>query len=219
MSHSRSTTRRSPSPWVIAVASFVAGALVVAGGFSVFGVPGAGTTTATTQPTASTQLTSTTQPDEPEATTPGLDARIPEAAGEMIDQIRSAVDAEDLDTLADLALDGVFTASFGREVTSADELVAFWEETGRDEVLDAIRGLVSLPNWYETESRDSEGDVVAIFVTPRFMHEPSNAENRRLLEEALGADYVESSIGDGQYLGWRLGVTADGDWQFFVSGD
>jgi hypothetical protein len=22
-----------------------------------------------------------------------------------------------------------------------------------------------------------------------------------------------------QWLGWRLGITADGDWQFFVSGD
>lgn len=104
-------------------------------------------------------------------------------------------------------------------MTSADELVAFWGEVGRQEVLGAIRGLIGLPNWYETESRDSAGEVVAIFVTPRFMHELSNAENRRLLEEALGADYVESSVGDGQYLGWRLGVTEDGDWQFFVSGD
>ena len=150
---------------------------------------------------------------------PETDAGIPEAAAEMVDEIRSAVEAEDLDTLAGLALDGAFTASFGSEIATVEELVALWEEIGRAEVLESIRGLISLPDWYETEARDSDGEVVAIYVTPRFMHEPSNPENRRALEEALGSDYVESSVADGQYLGWRLGVTADGDWQFFVAGD
>jgi hypothetical protein len=226
MSDSRSTTRRSTSPWVVA-ASFAAGALIVAMGFLVFGVLGGDdpdTPPVTTQPTGTTEPTTTTQPTgttttEPTTTTPPSAAGLPEAAMEMVDQIRAAAEAEDLETLADLALQGAFTASFGAEVTTTDELVELWETMGRDEVVDAIRGLISLPNWYETESRDSEGEVIAIYVTPRFMHEPSNAENRRLLEDALGADYVEASVGDGQYLGWRLGVTADGNWQFFVSGD
>ena len=144
---------------------------------------------------------------------------LPDRASAMVDQIRDAAEAGDLDTLAEIALDGAFTASFGSELTTAGELVAFWEEIGREEVLDTILALIGLSDWYETEARDGEDQVVAIFVTPRFMHEPANAENRRLLEEALGVEYVESAVADGQYLGWRLGVTEDGDWQFFVAGD
>lgn len=28
-----------------------------------------------------------------------------------------------------------------------------------------------------------------------------------------------AGVADGQWLGWRLGITAEGDWQFFISGD
>jgi hypothetical protein len=152
---------------------------------------------------------------------PGVDLGIPEAALETAEAIAAAAQVGDLNALAELALQGdmPFTASFGADVTTPAELVELWEQIGTQEVLDAIIGLVGLPDWYETAAQNADGEVVAIFVTPRFMHEPSNAENRRLVEGALGADYVDRAVADGQYLGWRLGITADGDWRFFVSGD
>lgn len=126
----------------------------------------------------------------------------------------------DLESLAGRALDGdtPFTASFGEEVTTVPELVELWEQIGRDEVLRAMLALVQLPDWYDTAANDAAGEHVAIFVTPRFMHEPTPA-NRAALEQRLGAAQVEASIADGQWLGWRLGITAEGDWQFFVTGD
>jgi hypothetical protein len=126
----------------------------------------------------------------------------------------------DLTALAGLALDGgtTFTASFGDGVATVPELVALWEQIGRDEVLRAMLALVALPDWYETAATDAAGQPVAILVTPRFMHEPT-AANRAVLEQRLGAAEVEASLADGQWLGWRLGITAEGDWQFFVTGD
>jgi hypothetical protein len=126
----------------------------------------------------------------------------------------------DLDSLARLALDGdaPFTASFGDEVTTPAELVGLWERIGRDEVLEHLDALVRLPDWYETVGRLPDGQAASIHVTPRFMHEPT-AANRSVLEQRLGATKVEAGIADGQWLGWRLGITADGDWMFFVSGD
>lgn len=84
-------------------------------------------------------------------------------------------------------------------------------------MLQTIGALVALPDWYETEG-EVGGEPIAIYVTPRFMHETTDA-NRRLLEEALGVEAVRAGIVDGQWLGWRLGIDAAGDWRFFVSGD
>jgi hypothetical protein len=146
----------------------------------------------------------------------GLPAPAMTTAREIFIQARRG----DLPALAGLALDGgrPFTASFGDEVTTPPQLVGLWEQIGREEVLRAMLALVALPDWYETSSTDAAGEQIAIFVTPRFMHEPTSA-NRAALEQQLSAAEVEASIADGQWLGWRLGITADGDWLFFVKGD
>jgi hypothetical protein len=142
------------------------------------------------------------------------------AIGASAREIFTFAQREDLDSLARLALDGdtPFTASFGQDVSTPTELVALWERVGRDEVLDHLTALVQLPAWYETVGQLPDGQAVSIHVTPRFMHEPTPA-NRSILEAQLGAEAVEAGIADGQWLGWRLGITAAGDWQFFVSGD
>jgi hypothetical protein len=121
--------------------------------------------------------------------------------------------------LAGIAMAGEepFTASFGQEAMTPAQLEALWEAIGRDEVLQTIGALVALPDWYETQG-EVGGEPIAIYVTPRFMHETTDA-NRRLLEEALGVEAVSASIVDGQWLGWRLGIDAAGDWRFFVTGD
>ena len=46
-------------------------------------------------------------------------------------------------------------------------------------------------------------------------------EAGRLAEELLleGADRLAEWEGAGEYLGWRIGITAAGEWIFLVAGD
>ena len=158
--------------------------------------------------------------DQPVAAPTEVGAGLPLAAEATAQQIHALAQRGDLDTLAELALAGQapFTASFGEAVTTPAELVALWELIGRDEVVGALIALVELPDWYDLETTGPAGDATVLHVTPRFMHEPTE-ENRRILEEQLGAEAVESGIGGEGWIGWRLGITADGDWWFFVRGD
>jgi hypothetical protein len=156
----------------------------------------------------------------PPAVLDSIGIGLPAPAMTTAREIFLQADRGSLEDLAGLALAGdtAFTASFGDPVITPEQLVALWEEIGREEVLRTIVALVSLPDWYGTATTGTVGAPVAIYVTPRFMHE-ATAANRALLEESLGADVVEASIVDGQWLGWRLGIDADGDWRFFVAGD
>jgi hypothetical protein len=169
----------------------------------------------------------------PGATTGWVNARYltetaPPAAGELpgpvvetISQIEQAARAEDWDRLAALALQGgtPFTATFGEELTTTSELAAYWRGLATEEDLPRIlTGLLGLPDWYPTQAAGADGADVTIYVTPRFMHDPTDA-SRAALESALGAEWLELQMVDGQYLGWRIGITAGGDWQFFVQGD
>ncbi len=151
-----------------------------------------------------------------------IERGLPEAADDTALAIREWAELGDLDGLARLAVDdeGRFTGSFGESFSTPEELVAFWrtqDDEGED-VAGTIVALIDLPDWYETTGTDEAGNEIAIYVTPRFMHEPTD-ENRALLEQALGPERVEASIVDGQWLGWRLGIAEDGNWQFFVAGD
>jgi len=60
---------------------------------------------------------------------------------------------------------------------------------------------------------------VAIYVAPAVMGEDSTPADRARLESIFGEDTVASWYGDGTYLGWRIGVDADGNWRFLVVGD
>ncbi len=39
------------------------------------------------------------------------------------------------------------------------------------------------------------------------------------LGAVAGSKRLADVTADGQYLGWRVGITADGTWRFFVQGD
>jgi hypothetical protein len=154
-------------------------------------------------------------------TAPPAAGEVPAAVVAMAAQIEQAARAADWDALAVLAFAGDtdFTATFGEEFTAPAELAAYWRGLATEEDLPRIMtALIALPDWYETQAVDADGAAVAIYVTPRFMHEPT-AGNRAALEQALGAEWLDMQMADGQYLGWRLGITATGDWQFFVQGD
>ena len=45
------------------------------------------------------------------------------------------------------------------------------------------------------------------------------SDERAGLEARYGANRLAEWEGAGEYLGWRLGITADGEWIFFVAGD
>jgi hypothetical protein len=195
---------------VVFVAGLVCGALVVLGLLLLDG-GGIGPEQAPPEPGI----------DQPEAPS----TEVPEAGGapavaEMTERIEAAARAGDWEGLAALAMEGdtPFWGMIDVEMTEAG-LAAHWRAEAQQRPLaEILLGLLAVPDWYETTATAADGSEVAIHVTPRFMHEPT-PEHRAALEAQLGADYVEAHVADGQYLGYRLGITADGDWQFFVTGD
>ncbi|MGH3441696.1 MAG: hypothetical protein ACRDUY_06570 [Nitriliruptorales bacterium] len=54
---------------------------------------------------------------------------------------------------------------------------------------------------------------------PRAQSEDATDADRQDLYDLFGEETVDGWYADGMYLGWRLGITAEGDWQFFVAGD
>lgn len=166
-----------------------------------------GTPSTTTVPTTTTVPATTSVPvDEAER---------------MFAAIADAATAGDLDRLAELALAGgsSFTASFGATFSTPAELADFWRELDADgvRVADTIAALVSLPT-YSTVAVGVDGDPVEIHVSPRVMSEDATPADLDEARAVLG-DRVDDWFADGQYLGWRLGVDADGNWRFFVFGD
>jgi hypothetical protein len=135
--------------------------------------------------------------------------------------IERAATAEDWDGLARLALrePTTFTASYAQGYTTPEALAAYWRDlTTREPIGDIAAALVRLPSWFTVTAEGGDGTTALMYVTPRFHHE-ATAANRAALEQAIGADRVAAAMVDGQYLGWRVGITADGDWRFFVTGD
>lgn len=173
--------------------------------------------TTTSPPTTNPPTTTTTQ--APSTTEP--DAVVPsEQAQATLDQIEALAEAGDLQGLAELALTGevLFTASFGQEFNDAAELAAFWADIDGPSIPDVILGLLDA-GYHQTFATYPDGTEVPIFVTPAVMGEDSTVEDRERLESIFGTETVTRWFGDGMYLGWRMGVDADGNWRFLVIGD
>lgn len=175
--------------------------------------------TTTTIPASTTTLPTTTTTQAPSTTHP--DAVVPsEEAQDTLDQIEALAEAGDLQGLAQLALTGevLFTASFGQEFTDPAELATFWADVEGPSVPEVILGLLDA-GYHQTIASYPDGTEVPIFVTPAVMGEDSTAEDRERLESIFGTETVARWFGDGMYLGWRMGVDADGNWRFLVIGD
>jgi hypothetical protein len=141
-------------------------------------------------------------PDLPEQ--PGLPAPVAETRR----VIAEAAAACDYGVLERLALsDGTFTYSFGEGEGPA----VFWRDAeGRgEEPLAVLVRLLGLPHV-------KEGRVYTW---------PSAAGPRATDEdwESLKAAFTEEEIAQwrrfGAYIGYRVGITASGDWAFYVAGD
>src|ERR671918_1201980 len=144
----------------------------------------------------------------------GLSADLPEQPGlpaPVAETRRAIVEAAavcDYEVLEGLALsNGRFTYSFGE----GDGPAAFWRDAeGRgEEPLGLLVRLLGLPH--------VKGG--------RFYTWPSAAGARATDEdwESLEAVFTEEEIDSwrrfGAYIGYRVGITASGDWAFYVAGD
>lgn len=180
------------------------------------------TTTApvtTTPPPTTTIPPTTTTTQAPSTTEPGTVVPSEEAQA-TLGQIEALAEAGDLQGLAELALTGevLFTASFGQEFSDPAELAAFWAEIEEPSIPGVILGLLDA-GYHQTFATYPDGTQVPIFVTPAVMGEDSTVEDRERLESIFGTETVTRWFGDGMYLGWRMGVDADGNWRFLVIGD
>jgi len=148
-------------------------------------------------------------PAEP-APVPGpdpLDDLSAEASATRL-ELLAAAEARDWVAVAALIPDEAqFTSSFG----GGTDHIAFYRSFERDlteEMVALLEGPFALLDdifiWPELHAR-----------VPFTVAEGERAA----LEERHGADLIAEWEGAGSYLGWRIGITVDGDWIFFVAGD
>lgn len=207
---------RKPRPLLaLIVTLFMALPMACAGG----GGETAATTTTpsstatTTTPSSNTTSTASisTSTSEPASTT-SLPAGLPSAVAEMWARILAAARAGDYEGLANLALQGStpFTYTFGGDQEGP---AAYWRaETDRGEdVLDTLVEILQMPY-----GRD--GDLY-LWPEAYLWEAPFTAEQRDLLAQHFSKDDISGWEAFGGYIGYRIGITQDGDWIFFVSGD
>ena len=137
-------------------------------------------------------------------------AGLPDAVATLRDQIAAAAVACDYDALQELALQGGpgFTASYGSETSAAD----YW----RGEEERGGKPLARLVEILATPFGRNEADFYAW--PSAYTDKPTEAQ-WQALEGIYTHDEIASFKELGSYLGYRVGITPAGDWQFFVAGD
>ena len=178
--------------------------------------------TSTSLPEVTTTATSSTtcsasELDEPLVEQPG----VPTVVAATRKAIYDAAVACDIPALVDLASSGErdFTASFG-----GDDPATFWVEregAGVPLLADLVRhlNLAFAPP-------SGRADDLQIYVWPFAASMPSAdgegipAEDYAALLELYPIEELRQQFEViGGYVGWRTGITADGEWLFFVEGD
>ena len=150
----------------------------------------------------------TTRVETTTRTETSRDTAVPDAVLEKRAQIMEAAEARDYDALARLVDPDGFEYTFGGPVPGGP--AQYWRERAQegDDPLAALERILRLPYTLSTGhyvwpfAYDKTGDTLTAY-------------ERRLLGDLLPG----GSIGDTGYLGWRAGITPDGDWVFFVAGD
>lgn len=148
----------------------------------------------------------------PEPAPDPLDALTPEARATR-DALLAAARADDWDAVAALIpTDTMFTSNYGGET----DHVAYYRGLDED-VLAEVVLLLDAPF-------DYVGDIQAgeVFVWPELHARVPftiGEDERASLAERYGADAIAEWEAAGAYLGWRIGITTDGEWLFLVSGD
>jgi hypothetical protein len=202
--------RRLPAPVLVLLLAAVA--LGACGDDDADG-QGAGTssTSSTSDPTVREDCTAAvleTPPPDPDLPTP-----VQETRAEMVEAALSC----DYDRLATIGTEGGtdFTVSFGGE----DDPAAFWRglEAEGEPVMATVVKLLDMP--WGTRQTDGATQYVwpAAFSYDTWAQIPEG--EREALEAVYSAEELEQFAAAGSYIGWRVGITAEGDWIFFVAGD
>lgn len=138
---------------------------------------------------------------------------LPFPVAEKRDAIVAAARARDYDALAALVDPKQFTYSFGGPFPGGP--AAYWREAARSESRDPLpilAAVLALPY-----TKDGELYIWP-FAYDRNPKTLTPAERRQLSAVATERE-LESWATAGSYYGWRVGITADGRWTFFVAGD
>jgi hypothetical protein len=137
---------------------------------------------------------------------------LPSAVGEMWAGVLAAAQAKDYEGLEALALQGPgeFSYTFGGPEKGP---AAYWraEAARGEDVLGILEEILRMPY-------GKEGDL---YVWPEaYLWEvPFTSEQRELLAQNFSEDDITGWEDFGGYVGYRVGITQDGDWTFFVVGD
>lgn len=143
-------------------------------------------------------------------------ARLPDQARAAAEFLLDAALRCDEQLLATAAFESGTTLTFGE----ADPY-EFFGLPEQDEEIYAIIATLLTQTPYAAEADDA---TPATFVWPR-VHTSDWVDADQAWQEVVDAGLLTAAEADEMraagtgYLGWRLGITGEGDWQFFVAGD
>jgi hypothetical protein len=216
--------RSWPRPWhAVALAGAAVAVAIVAGLVALLGPADETVRVADTTPAQASSIPevattvpsggSTTDCSAAGATPPLPQQGLPAPVAALRDQIGAAAARCDIVALESLAGPDLVT-SFGG---GGPERFAEAESSG-EPLLDILVGILDTP--YARQALDDGSEM---YVWPSaFAYQTWQEIPPADLEALLGV-YTQSELdelsGFGSYAGWRVGITANGDWQFFVAGD
>jgi hypothetical protein len=149
--------------------------------------------------------------------TVGPQAQLPTVVADLRSQITTAAVSCSYDELARLARAGSrpFTFTFG----GAQDPAAYWRTVESE----GQRPLEALVRFLETRFATSEVDGETLYVWPAAFTYPDWASVPTADRDALRPYYSDDDLAAfaqfGSYTGFRVGITAAGDWLYFVAGD
>lgn len=178
---------------------------------------GDSTPTPTASIASSTTLTDTTLGTDPGASCPdvplpGPIEGLPAAVAGKRDAIMAAAASCDMEALESLAADP-FTTSYGG---GGSENLAIWNDKG----LEPTATLLHLLDMRYATVAGENGDI---YVWPAALTYESWDEVTEEELDELARIHSEGELDlfaqSGAYLGWRVGIDANGNWLYFVAGD
>lgn len=143
----------------------------------------------------------------------GAPDELPPAVIETRRAIAVAAVACDYEALEDLGIsDGEFVWTFSDDGTPAEgEVANAWRasEAAGDPVLASLVQLLQLPH----ASRGGD------FVWPSAFADEPTVEDWEALRELYTVEEIQAFREFGGYAGLRVGISSEGEWQYFVAGD
>jgi hypothetical protein len=177
------------------------------------------TTTPTTIPPSTTSSTTTSPSARCSASNspePRPQQGLPDAVADTRRAIAGAARACDYERLADLA--GAGSREFSFTFGAAEDPAEFWRQ-GEAANRQPLRFMVELL----TTPYRADLDEPPVYMWPSAFGFPSWEEVPEADRQALRPLYSEEDFrgfeGFGSYIGYRIGISSDGEWLFFVAGD